>query len=116
MIKLFEQWVAEEDAKIDQTVTPDPVKISTTSTNQNTHKISVKTPEMSFDIIGTADSETSLAKSYTTDSSTNTQVQKGSTVLVSPKADKDGEFDIIIINDQNKPEEALTFSGNVTIG
>lgn len=117
---LFEQWVAEQDSKIENTeIAADAIKPEVTNnSNDGSIKITVSDPENgSFDIIAKTDKEvdTKYAMSFKTNTSTNTKVVQGSDVLVSPIPDKEGDFDVVIINDPNNPSNSLTYSGKVTV-
>ena len=103
LVKLFEQWLSEEDAK-------DSPKLD------NSYTLNVSGTEAGdFEIIATANSKdtTDSAKTFSAVSSTNSSIKASAAVMVSPKADKSGDFDIVIINNREKPEESLMYSGKV---
>jgi hypothetical protein len=110
LIKLFEQWVSEEEKPVDSP------KVEDTAKPSNSYNLKVSSTEAGdFEVTATADLEatTDLAKSFKVISSTNSNIKSGATIMVSPKADKAGDFDIVAINDKNKPEESLIYSGKV---
>ena len=111
MIKLFEQWLAEEDVK----TTPKTETLAA-PVNPNSYKLSISADNKSFEVEGTSDKEFSSkeAVSFTVSKSTDPSIQANATIMISPKADKDGDFDIIVINDKNTPETAMIYSGKVT--
>jgi hypothetical protein len=100
VVKLFEQWIAEED-KADDSV-----------------KISVKSNEAGqFEIMAKDDDEVSnqFAKSYKVISSTNSSIKPGASLMVSPTIDKEGDFEVVVVNDPKTGEDILNYSGGVTI-
>jgi len=110
LIKLFEQWVSEEEKAVDSPKAEDTTKPS------NSYNLKVSTNQVgNFEVVGTSESEltTDSTKSFNVISSTNASIKNGATIMVSPKADTDGEFDIVIVNDKSKPEESLIYSGTV---
>lgn len=110
MIKLFEQWLAEEDVP----ATGGSEKPATDK-KPGSYKLSIKADGKSFEVEGTSDSEftNTAATSFNVVSSTNPSVKAGAIIMISPKADTDGDFDIVVLNDQTKPESAIVYSGKV---
>jgi hypothetical protein len=109
VVKLFEQWLAEEEAI-------DSPKKEESPKPANSHTINVSgTDAGDFEIIATADSKdtTDSVNTFSAISSTNSSIKSGAAVMVSPKAEKSGDFDIVIINNREKPEESLIYSGQV---
>lgn len=108
MIKLFEQWLAEEGSPMLEQPESDK--------RQGSYKLSIEADGKSFEVEGTSDQEftNSTAVSFTVDRSKNPNVKDGAVIMMSPKPDANGDFDIVIINDWSKPEEALVYSGKVT--
>lgn len=108
MIKLFEQWLVEEESST--------LEKPELNKSQDSYKLSIKADGKSFEVEGVSDKEftNSAAVSFTVDSSTNPNVKDGAVIMISPKPDEDGDFDIVVVNDQSKPEEALVYSGKVT--
>jgi hypothetical protein len=110
MIKLFEQWLAEEN------MTPAPkLEEPTNSAKPGSYKLTITADGKSFEVEGTSDSEftTKEMTSFNVSKSTNSSIKAGAIIAISPRADKDGDFDIVAVNDQNKPEDALIYSGKI---
>ena len=107
MIKLFEQWLAEEAIETAQN-TEEPTKTGS-------YTLDITVDGESFEVEGTSDSEFTNKEmiSFNVIKSTNPSINPGALISISPKADKDGDFDIVAVNDQNKPEDALIYSGKV---
>ena len=110
MIKLFEQWLAEKD----EMTSPEKAE-PTASANPNSYKLSISADGASFEVEGTSDKDftSKEAISFTVINSTNSGIKPNATIMISPKADNDGDFDIVAINDKNKPEDAMIYSGKV---
>ena len=110
MIKLFEQWLSEEDSPAVKAVEPTP------TAKPGSYKLKIEAEGKSFEVEGTSDKEfsSSAAVSFNVTTSNSPAVKSGAVIMISPKADKDGDFDIVILNDQSKPEAALVYSGKVT--
>jgi hypothetical protein len=98
-VKLFEQWVSEEIKKASYTITIDSYEGG------------------KFDVIAEDDDrvESQFAKSYTVNSSTNPNIKSGASIAVSPIVDKEGEFDVMVVNDPSTGEDILNYSGKVQI-
>jgi hypothetical protein len=110
MIKLFEQWLAEEAMETAPN-TEEPTKTEKTGS----YTLDITVDGQSFEVEGTSDSEFTNKEmiSFNVIKSTNPSINPGALISISPKADKDGDFDIVAVNDQNKPEDALIYSGKV---
>jgi hypothetical protein len=110
MIKLFEQWLAEEDL-----ATAPKQEEPTTAAKPGSYTLNITADGKSFEVEGTSDSEFTTKEmiSFNVSKSTNPSIKSGAIIAISPKADKDGDFDIVAVNDQNKPEDALIYSGKV---
>ena len=111
MIKLFEQWLAEE-AMETAPKKEEPAK----SAKSGSYKLTITADGKSFEVEGTSDSEFTNKEmiSFNVINSTNPSINSGAIISISPKADKDGDFDIVAVNDQNKPGDALIYSGKVS--
>ena len=99
-VKLFEQWMVEEELPADST------------------KISVDSYEAGqFEITAEDDDkvESQFAKSYKVISSTNPNIQPGASVMVSPIVDKEGDFEVMVVNDPATGNDLLNYSGKVNI-
>ncbi len=110
MLKLFEQWLAEEDM-----ATSPKKEEPANSAKPGSYKLTITADGKSFEVEGTSDSEFTTKEmiSFNVINSTNPSIKGGATIAISPKADKDGDFDIVAVNDKNKPEDALIYSGKV---
>ena len=100
LIKLFEQWVSEMED------TQDSIKIQVNSAEAGEFEIIAKESK--------ADPN-QFSKTFIAVSSTNPEISKGASVSVSPTIDKDGDFDVVVVNDPKKSEDILTYSGKVNI-
>lgn len=99
IVKLFEQWIAEESAKPKL-----EIRVSSKEAGD-------------FRIMATDDDkvESQFAKSYKVISSSNPNIQSGASVSVSPIVDKDGDFELMVVNDPANGEEIMNYSGKVDI-
>lgn len=100
LIKLFEQWVAEKEVDLDST------KIQVNSSEAGEFEIIAKESK--------ADPN-QFSKTFIVISSTNPKISQGASVSVSPTIDKEGDFDVVVVNDPKKSEDILTYSGKVNI-
>lgn len=109
MIKLFEQWLAEEDAQISKSEGDSSAKTSGSET------LKVTTSDKSFEVEVTPNSEKSseLMDAYKVSNSNNDSIKSGAMIMIAKTPNKDGKSDIVVLNDQNKPEDALNYSGKV---
>ena len=98
-VKLFEQWTAEEENKVDS------IKIEVDSYEAG-----------QFEFIAEDDDkvETQFSKSYVVISSTNPNIKPGASAMVSPIVDKEGDFELMIVNDPATGEDILNYSGKVS--
>lgn len=98
-IKLFEQWIAEEtqDAKLN-------IRIESYEAGD-------------FNIIAVEDNkvESQFSKSYKVVSSSNPNIKEGAVVMVSPIVDKEGDFEMMVVNDPATGQDLLNYSGKVDI-
>lgn len=98
-VKLFEQWMSEENTEKD-------LKISVDSNDSGKFEITVEDD---------GEVGNKFAKSYKAISSTNSSIKAGADVMISPIVDKDGDFDVVVVNDPSTGEDILNYSGRVTI-
>jgi hypothetical protein len=112
LIKLFEQWVSEEDANVDSP------KVEDTENPVESYTLTLSTNEFGdFEVTAIIDSDftTDSAKAFKVISSNNSKVELGSTIMVSSTVDKNYDSDIVIINDKTRPENSLIYSGKIKI-
>lgn len=98
-VKLFEQWVSEEITKASYAISIDSYEGG------------------KFEVVAEDDDkvESQFAKSYIVKSSTNPNIKPDASMMVSPIVDKEGEFDVMVVNDPATGEEILNYSGKVQI-
>lgn len=110
LIKLYEQWLAEEDKPMAEPKPAEPSK--------GAYSISV-TPDngQPFELLadGESSEDTKEVRNFKVVDPKTSNSSIDSTVMVSKKNDKDGNFDIVIAKDPTKPETAQIYSGKVTI-
>lgn len=98
-IKLFEQWVSEKtkDAKL---------------------SISIKSNEAGdFNVIAIDDNgiESQFSKSYRVISSSNPKIKEGASIVVSSAVDKEGDYEVVVVNDPQVGEDIMNYTGAVEI-
>lgn len=100
MVKLFEQWMAEEE-KVD-----DLIQIAVDSYEAGQFELTAKDDDKV---------ENQFSKSYQVVSSTNPNIKSGASVMVSPIVDKEGDFELMVVNDPATGTDILNYSGKVNL-
>ena len=112
LIKLFEQWVSEEEVVKDI-----ENQVKDTENQVESYTLKLSTNEFGdFEVTVSIDSEvtTDVTDTFTVISSNNSDIEFGATIMVSSTVDKNDDSDIVIINDPNHPEDSLIYSGKIT--
>jgi hypothetical protein len=123
-IKLYEQWLSEEDAvampgtgDIDQK-SVETTTIKPAEPTNNNYKISVTTADgksFEFTALGEPSEDSKEVRNFKVIEPMTSNSKKDSAVMISTRKDKAGEFDIVLIDDVNKPEDSQVYSGQVKI-
>jgi len=114
LIKLFEQWVSEEGLEPLKLEVPEVPKEAV----EDTYTLALSTNEFGdFEVTAVIDSEvtTDSTEAFKVISSNTSNIEVGATIMVSSTVDKNDDSDIVIINDQNRPEDSLIYSGKIQI-
>lgn len=101
IIKLYEQWIQEESQDSGK-----PYTIEVTPNEGSPFQIEASSK---------SDLNTNQMMVFTVSSSTNPSIKANSTLLMSPRADKQGEFDLVSTPDPNDPSTAITISGKTKV-
>lgn len=100
-IKLYEQWIQEEADSSSK-----PYKIEVTPSEGAPFEIEASSKP---------DLNTSLMTVFDIKSSTNSGIKAGSTLMMSPRADKEGDFDLIVTTNPNDPAASTIFTGKAKV-
>lgn len=112
VIKLFEQWLYEDELASQTTSDPSPV---------NQYTISVVPSEAGstpVNIVATSDSEykTDRSSTFKVVSSDNQKITAGEIVTISAMGTDKGTYDVIIVSDPPNPENIINYGdAKVTI-
>jgi ethanolamine utilization protein EutP (predicted NTPase) len=126
IIKLYEQWVTEEETSVAQPVQPTQVAAPTQATPQlstastTAEVISVipdgdEANKFTINAVRQPGSPSGIESTFIANSSTNAGVKKGATVMISKNPDSEGMFDVVASNDPNNVADSSVWSAKVNV-
>ena len=138
-IMLFEQWLAEEETSVDQTVAPaaQPDQATALASVQPSgsagtagssgsagtagEEVITITPDgddsqkFTVNAVRQQNAPNGVENSFVVSGSSNASIKKGATLMISTKSDQSGMSDIVAANDPNNLADSVNWSGKVTM-